>query len=547
MSSPNLSQSGSKETISDPGSQTPSHQPLPPESETPVDSGQPEPDAGGSTLGKLQSPPDPDQASGEEDNPAEGEERTAKTKPEYGRHFSLYSTLSKMRGAKKCPLHPRVNPLPKGDLPGRPLSQSRAQVSDDAALRQRCPRPLPLTRHSPEPLEPASAAVHGFTLRTHDWRIRPPPPELADPAALPSPSQAVGEQSPLEEPGLLLRLQAERSVLGRKVPQLSEQLRVRLSERQANAALYLRLVAAADAARAPRLQRAFEHKDRHLRSAVGRLQARLEQCIRRQAELDRHIALLQAQALGPTPEDRARALGPTPDYQALGPTPEDRDQAPAPGPASDDSGGPLAHSSGSSEGRPLSYLTVLEELTEVREGQLGLELGLQGVAGRCRQDFADLKELLREEWRRSSQLQAQLNDLMDLHQNEVINLKSDLASLEEKIAYQSYESSRDIWEVLESFQSKLQRLEQLQQVSQGEGLDSRSTRELLGKSMNLLLMVFAVVLMLMSTLSALVLPFIRTRARTVTTCTLALLLLWVWHNWDSFSLPPASTLLHRWP
>lgn len=41
-------------------------------------------------------------------------------------------------------------------------------------------------------------------------------------------------------------------------------------------------------------------------------------------------------------------------------------------------------------------------------------------------------------------MEEQLNDLTELHQNEILNLKQELASMEEKIAYQSYERARDI-------------------------------------------------------------------------------------------------------
>lgn len=37
-----------------------------------------------------------------------------------------------------------------------------------------------------------------------------------------------------------------------------------------------------------------------------------------------------------------------------------------------------------------------------------------------------------------------MNDLTELHQNEIHNLKQELASMEEKVAYQSYERARDI-------------------------------------------------------------------------------------------------------
>ena len=44
---------------------------------------------------------------------------------------------------------------------------------------------------------------------------------------------------------------------------------------------------------------------------------------------------------------------------------------------------------------------------------------------------------------RYERLEEQLNDLTELHQNEMSNLKQELASMEEKVAYQSYERARD--------------------------------------------------------------------------------------------------------
>lgn len=45
---------------------------------------------------------------------------------------------------------------------------------------------------------------------------------------------------------------------------------------------------------------------------------------------------------------------------------------------------------------------------------------------------------------RCERLEDQLNDLTDLHQHETSNLKQELASIEEKVAYQAYERARDI-------------------------------------------------------------------------------------------------------
>lgn len=45
---------------------------------------------------------------------------------------------------------------------------------------------------------------------------------------------------------------------------------------------------------------------------------------------------------------------------------------------------------------------------------------------------------------RCERLEDQLNDLTELHQHEILNLKQELVSMEEKIAYQSYERAQDI-------------------------------------------------------------------------------------------------------
>lgn len=45
---------------------------------------------------------------------------------------------------------------------------------------------------------------------------------------------------------------------------------------------------------------------------------------------------------------------------------------------------------------------------------------------------------------RCEHLEEQLNDLSELHQNEIFILKQELASMEEKVAYQSYEQGRDV-------------------------------------------------------------------------------------------------------
>lgn len=53
-------------------------------------------------------------------------------------------------------------------------------------------------------------------------------------------------------------------------------------------------------------------------------------------------------------------------------------------------------------------------------------------------------ELLSFLFCRCESLGEQLSDLTELHQNEILNLKEELSSMEEKIAYQSYERATDV-------------------------------------------------------------------------------------------------------
>lgn len=57
---------------------------------------------------------------------------------------------------------------------------------------------------------------------------------------------------------------------------------------------------------------------------------------------------------------------------------------------------------------------------------------------------------------RYERLEDQLNDLTELHQHETSNLKQELASIEEKVAYQAYERARDIQVITHTSTPKLE-------------------------------------------------------------------------------------------
>ncbi|XP_065161691.1 transmembrane and coiled-coil domains protein 2 isoform X3 [Atheta coriaria] len=137
-------------------------------------------------------------------------------------------------------------------------------------------------------------------------------------------------------------------------------------------------------------------------------------------------------------------------------------------------------------------------------------------------DIQFLSSSLQEERFKTERLEEQINDLTELHQNEVENLKQAMADMEEKVQYQSEERLRDIHEILEHCQTKIQKMEhqalQQQQYVTLEGLDNSNARAFAVKLINVLLTVLQVVLLLVATGAGIIMPFLRTsdRYRTVT-------------------------------
>ncbi|XP_062056476.1 transmembrane and coiled-coil domains protein 1 isoform X2 [Lepus europaeus] len=181
---------------------------------------------------------------------------------------------------------------------------------------------------------------------------------------------------------------------------------------------------------------------------------------------------------------------------------------------------------------------LLHEIQEIRETQARLEESFETLKEHYQRDYSLIMQTLQEERYRCERLEEQLNDLTELHQNEILNLKQELASMEEKIAYQSYERARDIQEALEACQTRISKMElqqQQQQVVQLEGLENATARNLLGKLINILLAVMAVLLVFVSTVANCVVPLMKTRNRTFSTLLLVVFMAFLWKHWDALS------------
>ncbi|MEJ1270052.1 transmembrane and coiled-coil domains 2 [Cricetulus griseus] len=189
-------------------------------------------------------------------------------------------------------------------------------------------------------------------------------------------------------------------------------------------------------------------------------------------------------------------------------------------------------------GAPGNLDTLLEELRDIKEGQSHLEDSMEDLKTQLQRDYTYMTQCLQEERYRYERLEEQLNDLTELHQNEMTNLKQELASMEEKVAYQSYERARDIQEAVESCLTRVTKLElqqQQQQVVQLEGVENANARALLGKFINVILALMAVLLVFVSTIANFITPLMKTRLRITSTALLLLILFLLWKHWDSLT------------
>lgn len=175
----------------------------------------------------------------------------------------------------------------------------------------------------------------------------------------------------------------------------------------------------------------------------------------------------------------------------------------------------------------------LEEVREIKVAQNQLDEDLDELKDQFKREYDVLSRALQEERYRYEQLEDQLNDLTELHQNEMANLKQELASIEERVTYQAQERARDIQEALESCQTRVSKLElQQQQQQQTVQLESHDARVLLGKTINIMLAILTVVLVCVSTAAKFAAPLMRSRRHVVATILGVCLLTIFWKNWE---------------
>lgn len=187
----------------------------------------------------------------------------------------------------------------------------------------------------------------------------------------------------------------------------------------------------------------------------------------------------------------------------------------------------------------------LDELREIREAQTQLAEDIEALKVQFKRDYGFISQTLQEERYRYERLEDQLNDLTDLHQHETTNLKQDLASIEEKVAYQAYERSRDIQEALESCQTRVSKLELHQQEQLAVQSESVNAKVLLGKCINILVALITVVLVCVSTIAKFTAPMMKSRFHVFCTFFAVTLFAIFCKNWDHIVCALERVILSR--
>ncbi|ESP02658.1 hypothetical protein LOTGIDRAFT_237886 [Lottia gigantea] len=153
-------------------------------------------------------------------------------------------------------------------------------------------------------------------------------------------------------------------------------------------------------------------------------------------------------------------------------------------------------------------------------------------------DLTTLRNQVDEEKYKVERLEDQINDLTELHQNEITNLKQDISSMEEKIEYRLDERTSDLSDLVDNCQTRIQRLEQQQQQQQilsMEMVENVTFRTILTKLINVVLALVAVILVFVSTAANLLSPFLTSRLRILTTIGSIVLVILFCQNFDSIS------------
>ncbi|KAL3892295.1 hypothetical protein ACJMK2_004512 [Sinanodonta woodiana] len=185
--------------------------------------------------------------------------------------------------------------------------------------------------------------------------------------------------------------------------------------------------------------------------------------------------------------------------------------------------------------------SLLHEITELKEVNSRLQEMLQRYQedsemhkNAVQIEISGLRGMFDDDKFKMDRLEEQMNDITELHQHEVVNLRQDIASMEEKLEYRLDERTTDIHDLLENCQTRITKMElqqQQQQIISMEMVENVTFRTILTKLLNVALAILAVILVFVSTAANLISPFLKTRARILSTSFLIFSIVMTWQHW----------------
>ncbi|XP_078520249.1 testis-specific protein TEX28 [Lissotriton helveticus] len=383
-------------------------------------------------------------------------------------------------------------------------------------------------------------------------------------------SSATGSSLPLATPALEWgTARAVEAQLRQKILQLSEQLRVEQSSREENTRAYLQLAAKAELHQSAQVREVFEKRNQRTSATIAQLQHRIQGYQRKLREIEPNQLGRQVSDLELSIESRVASLSDSTLHQtealstSLQSHPKGHLSASesalfSVASTSSDSGvdshnkpsedkglldtqhilsgetvSPQETTKSGIEEHTHPARTFREFLKVLKASHAALEADCKTLKDRYFLDYRLVLESIQSVKHRISELEGQLDDLQEVHQNEISDLKQELAFTEEKMAYQSYENARDVWEVMDTFQSRMLRLETQHATSQQEAMETDSSRQLYHKIVNLFLAIITILLVFVPAVHTCILPFVKTRRRAIASGIVFVACIVLWHHHDS--------------
>ncbi|KRZ76758.1 Bardet-Biedl syndrome 2 -like protein [Trichinella papuae] len=177
-----------------------------------------------------------------------------------------------------------------------------------------------------------------------------------------------------------------------------------------------------------------------------------------------------------------------------------------------------------------------EEVRALQNAVASLSREIDRLKAQIQQEYNFFHGALHEEKYRYQHLEDQMNDMVELHQAEISNLKEEVQMIEGRLQYQFRDQIQDIQDLIGQMQTKVEFLEKsTKELQQAVGLENLSDSTAGGQAIRALLLFLQILIMLLVTLWNIVVPFIKSRTRLITTTTFVIFIIYLNKNWDTIS------------